>query len=317
MNLKNSLIVLSVIVLCMTSCKSDDDVTFIPVPAADRTEQQVIDNDSLVGYLETHYFNAAQLNTPGVDYTIDDIVITELPQDLDGNFLALPNPDQNTLLIDAVVEYSSVYLNVVYKYYVLTVNLGGGDANPNFSDLIDIVYSGNTQDGVVFDNVVNPDEPLDLLRLIEGWRDVMPRFKTASSFTINGDGTIKYNDYGLGVMFLPSGLGYYANPPPLSDIGLYSNLIFKFELYRTQENDHDLDGVLSQDEDLNDNFNVFDDDTDGDTIPNYFDADDDGDGVFTLFEDIDEDGDPTNDDTDGDGIPNYLDADSTESNQDE
>ena len=68
---------------------------------------------------------------------------------------------------------------------------------------------------------------------------------------------------------------------------------------------------------LNDNMNVFDDDTDGDLAPNYFDNDDDGDGVFSIFEDIDGDGDPSNDDTNGDGIPNYLDPESTESNLDD
>ena len=55
--------------------------------------------------------------------------------------------------------------------------------------------------------------------------------------------------------------------------------------------------------------NVKNDDTDGDTIPNYLDADDDNDGVLTKNEDANGDGDPTNDDTDGDGIPDYLDTD--------
>ena len=56
-----------------------------------------------------------------------------------------------------------------------------------------------------------------------------------------------------------------------------------------------------------------DDDTDGNGVPNYVDTDDDGDGVLTINEDLNNDGDPTNDDSDNDGIPNYLDSDSTES----
>jgi hypothetical protein len=314
MNLKNSLIVLLVFIIAFTACKPDDP-TFIPVPDRDRAEQQVVDNDSLIGYLETHYYNSAALSDAGADYTIDDIVITELPQDENGNYLDLPNPDDNTLLIDAVDTYERTYFDVVYQYYVLTINEGGSDYNPNFTDLVELVYSGNTQDENVFDSAINPNSPFDMIGLIEGWRQVIPKFKTASSFIINPDGTVEYTDYGIGVMFLPSGLAYFSNPP--FGISVYSNLIFKFELYRAQENDHDFDGVPSQFEDINGNQEIGDDDTDGDTIPNFFDGDDDGDGVFTLFEDLDEDGDPTNDDSDGDGIPNYLDADSTESNQDD
>ena len=50
-------------------------------------------------------------------------------------------------------------------------------------------------------------------------------------------------------------------------------------------------------------------DTDGDGIPNYLDNDDDNDGLLTIDEDVDNNGTPLNDDTDGDGIPNYLDND--------
>ncbi|WP_204347061.1 FKBP-type peptidyl-prolyl cis-trans isomerase [Psychroserpens algicola] len=313
MNLKNCLIAALVFVITFTACKPDDP-TFIPVPDRDRTEQQVVDRDSLIGYMETHYYNSGELSTPGVDYTIDDIVITELPQDDNGNYLDLPNPDENTLLIDAVQTYTRTYFDVEYEYYVLTINEGGSDYNPNFTDLVEIVYSGNTLDEEVFDSAINPNSPFDMVNLIEGWRQVIPKFKTSASFTINPDGTVEYSDYGIGVMFLPSGLAYFSNPP--FGIDVYSNLIFKFELYRAQENDHDQDGIPSQFEDLNGNMNIDDDDTDEDVIPNYFDADDDGDGVLTIYEDLDEDGDPRNDDSDGDGIPNYLDEDSTESNQD-
>ena len=55
--------------------------------------------------------------------------------------------------------------------------------------------------------------------------------------------------------------------------------------------------------------NVKNDDTDGDTIPDYLDVDDDGDGVLTKNEDANGNGNPLDDDTDGDGIPDYLDAD--------
>ncbi|MGF7138326.1 Ig-like domain-containing protein [Roseimarinus sediminis] len=73
--------------------------------------------------------------------------------------------------------------------------------------------------------------------------------------------------------------------------------------------DTDFDGVPDMAEDINKNGTPCDDDSDGDGIADYLDADDDDDGVPTALEDIDGDGNPMNDDTDGDGIPNYLDVD--------
>jgi len=78
----------------------------------------------------------------------------------------------------------------------------------------------------------------------------------------------------------------------------------------------DEDGIPAEMEDLNGNGNLYDDDTDGDGLPNFIDEDDDGDNVLTVTEliDYDEDDDDDNpltdpQDTDEDGIPNYLDID--------
>ena len=311
MKIKNYGILLVVLALSLASCKKEDD-NFTPTPERDRTEQQLVDNDSLLGYLETHYYNSSDFEIAG-NYTIDDILVTELPQDAEGNYLALPDPDNNTLLIDAVEMHTATYVDVVYEFYILKLNQGGGEA-PNFTDDVRLNYSGNLQNETIFDSTVNPTD-FDLINLIPGWRSVLPNFNTATSFVINGDGTVTYSNYGLGMMFLPSGLAYYSSPP----VGIisYSNLIFKFELYQTEVNDHDADGVPTYIEDLDGNQNIFSDDTDGDDTPNFIDNDDDGDGVLTINEDINNDGDPTNDDDDNDGIPNYLDEDSTQSNQDE
>jgi FKBP-type peptidyl-prolyl cis-trans isomerase FkpA len=286
----------------------------------------------LLGYLETHYYNSSDFETPG-DYTIDDIVITELPQDEEGNYLTLPDPADNTLLIDAIETRTATYVDVIYEFYILKLNQGGGDA-PHFTDSIVLNYSGNLQDETVFDSTVNADDPFDLIELIPGWRNAIPEFNTAASYVINGDGTTTYSNYGLGMMFLPSGLAYYSAPPV--GITSYSNLIFKFELYKTEVNDHDEDGVPTYMEDLDGDQNIFSDDTDADDLPNFIDFDDDGDGTLTIDEDLEPDsdllvdrdndgdptndigdGDPTNDDTDSDGIPNYLDTDNTESRWDE
>jgi len=137
-------------------------------------------------------------------------------------------------------------------------------------------------DETVFDSTVNP-AVLDLVNLIQGWRNVLMEFNTAEpNYVINPDGTVQYNNYGFGAMFLPSGLAYFASSP--TGIPLYSNLIFKFELYQSSPNDHDGDGIFSHLEDLNNNQNVYDDDTDGDNIPNFLDTNDDNDTLLTKNE---------------------------------
>jgi hypothetical protein len=311
MMFRNTIVVLLLSVFCFTSCKNDDD-GYVADPPRDRTAQQARDKDSLLKYMSTHYYNSSIFETPG-NYTYEDIDIIELPTDDDGNYLDLPNPDINTLLIDDIETFTTEYRNVEYEYYILKLNQGGG-ASPNSSDTVNINYYGQLFDGEDFDSTANATN-LDLITLIEAWRLVMPKFGTATDIFDNGDGTFSYNNYGLGVMFVPSGLAYYYSPP--FGVNQYANLIFKFELYTKEANDHDEDLVPSYLEDLDGDDDVFNDDTDNDGLPNFFDADDDGDGVLTRYEDIDNDGDPTNDDTDNDGIPNYLDKNTAISNQDD
>ena len=310
MTFRNTILVLLLSVLCFTSCKKDDE-TFEVIPPRDRTEQQLADKDSLLNYLSTHYYKSSTFETPG-NYTYEDIVITKLVFE-NGVFEDLPDPDNNTLLIDAIETFTTEFSDVEYEYHILRLNQGGGDT-PNSSDTVNINYFGSSFDGEDFDSTSNPTS-LDLTSLIQAWRVALPNFGTSTGLEENEDGTFSYDNYGLGVMFVPSGLAYF-NSPPLG-ISQYENLIFKFELYTAETNDHDADLVLSYLEDVNGNGNVFDDDTDGDTFPNFFDTDDDGDGVLTRYEDIDNDGDPTNDDTDEDGIPNYLDSGTALSNQDD
>ena len=103
-------------------------------------------------------------------------------------------------------------------------------------------------------------------------------------FTENSDGTLTFDDYGIGAVFVPSGLGYYNTPPSGSPIEYYAQLIFTYHLYTIEKSDQDLDTVLSSFEDLNGNGNELDDDTDNNGIPNFADPDDDGDGRLTKYE---------------------------------
>lgn len=74
----------------------------------------------------------------------------------------------------------------------------------------------------------------------------------------------------------------------------------------------DDDGIPAELEDRNNNGDYYDDDTDGDGLPDFLDVDDDGDNVLTSSENVnytETDGLTNALDTDGDGIPNYLDND--------
>ena len=325
MKLKLYILLISILFVGL-SCGDDGEDNVIQVPEADRTEQQVIDNDSLVGYLQTHYVNESILiNNPSILF--NDIEINELPEDGD-----LPDPDQNSLLIDLVETFTTTYFDVEYDYYVLKVNQGGSDNSPNFSDKVRVSYEGILMDNTVFDSSISPAD-FDLTSTIAGWGRVLPEFNNAEDFVINSDGTVTYNNPGIGIMFIPSGLGYYS--ASAGSVPVYSNLIFKFKIYQSEFNDHDFDNVPSHLEDLDGDYNLTDDNTDDDSFANFVDGDDDNDGTLTIDEDLEPDtdltvdrdgdgdptndigdGDPTNDDTDGDGIPNYLDPDDTASRYD-
>lgn len=71
----------------------------------------------------------------------------------------------------------------------------------------------------------------------------------------------------------------------------------------------DNDGVPAALEDINGDGNLFNDDTDGDGIPNFLDTDDDNDNVLTQVEIINEDNPNEFPDFDEDGTPDYLDED--------
>ncbi|GAA4270500.1 FKBP-type peptidyl-prolyl cis-trans isomerase [Hyunsoonleella aestuarii] len=303
------------VLLIFWSCNNDDgNNNFTVIELRDRDEVQQEDMDSLNLYLATHYYNSGDF-VGNFNPHLGDIVITELAE---GETDA---PANHTMLNDAVGDpISLVFAETDYQYYLLNLNQGGGTESPNFADNVRLSYEGFLLDGSVFDSAITPVD-FDLVSLIPGWRKVIPQFNTSESFMELGDGSVDFVNNGLGIMFLPSGLAYFASAQGI--IGVYTPIIFKFELYQAFENDHDNDGIPSYLEDLNgdgeftlntDAETLDGDDTDNDGAPNYFDPDDDGDGVLTINEDSNGDGDPTND-IGKNGIPKYLDPEETESNE--
>jgi FKBP-type peptidyl-prolyl cis-trans isomerase len=70
----------------------------------------------------------------------------------------------------------------------------------------------------------NEGSVLGLNGLIFGWREILPEFKMGTVL-----GTNQFADFGAGVMFLPSALGYYNQP--LANIPQYTPIAFSIKLF--------------------------------------------------------------------------------------
>jgi FKBP-type peptidyl-prolyl cis-trans isomerase len=280
------------------SCEKDDDGPET-VPVRDRAEQEIADQEALQEYLETHFYNYEEFENPAAsfDYKIEIDTIDAA------------NADKIPLIQSNLLEEKTITREGIdYTIYLLKVR-EGVSMQPKFSDSTFVSYKGELLDQTTFDSSGNPVW-FDLTRTIIGFTQALTEFKGASGFEVQPDNTIKWNnDFGIGAVFIPSGLGYFSNPT--STIPAYSPLVFTFNLMGVNEADHDSDGIPSWMEDINEDTIVGNDDTDGDGSPNYLDTDDDGDFIPTREEiEIDpETGEITFTDTDNDGTPDYLDPD--------
>tara|TARA_B100002019_G_scaffold75829_1_gene65473 strand:+ start:419 stop:1315 length:897 start_codon:yes stop_codon:yes gene_type:complete len=287
-------------VLAFTFIQCDDTTRSVIPPPRDYEEQRTADNDSIISFLQNHYYNYEEyanaasgerveftidslVNSPGKRPMIDDVVEHEVQvKDQDGNFIT------HTM------------------YVIPNVRQGIGDS-PTIADEVYITYKGMFLDGYSFDK---KDQQIWFsgLSTVQGFYELYPFIKRGTWEVDPATGLVSYDGFGTAVAIMPSALGYYGSQ---SSPGgrLYAPLIFAVDLYTFATADHDEDSVPTIVEDIDGNHHFTDDadDTDGDGIPNYLDNDDDGDGILTIDEyDVDADGNA--DDSDGDGTPDYLDA---------
>ena len=269
----------------------NDDNFGVQVDDFDYEGQALVDNDSILVFLENHYYNDA----------IDSV------QPLVTGATSLLNDSR--LIIQDITDF-----DVDYKLYVFVKSVGNPVPDKGYPTEVDSVlvkykgqYFNSTVELIDFDErTVNPLW-LTLNSVIRGWSHGFTNFKGGENITNNGP--ITYANGGKGVLFIPSGLAYgqfgTAGIPPSS------SLMFYIELYDIVENtDHDLDSVPSILEDPDGDGDPRNDDTDGDGFPNFSDPDDDNDGVLTKDEGG-ADGDPTNDfnDPNNPTLPDYLNPD--------
>jgi len=256
-------------------CKKDD--TMDPIPVIPYADQYPVDIAAIEKFMDEYYME--------VDAN-QDVTFFKIPN---------PNPDNKLSIADQTeypIEQKIVNSNGVdYKVYFINISKKSGspydpdyygeNSNPTRVDKVFVTYKGTLMDNTTFDQAPNPVWlPLDAT--VQGWGEIIPKFKTGTLGSVNSDGTFSFNDYGAGIMFLPSGLGYYNISR--GNIPGYAPLIFNFKLMELEYVDHDGDGILSKDEDLNGNGIYTDDDSDGDGRQNFMDKDDDGDGVLTKEE---------------------------------
>nr|WP_297786693.1 hypothetical protein [uncultured Allomuricauda sp.] len=301
----------------LLSCKKDDDNDVIEVPPSLLSDVSPEDDATIREFLNTHFYNYEDFeNLPeGFDYKI---VIDTIAGD---------NAEKKSLWEDAVpvtINVSSDYLNldageedIPHTYYYIEVKEGGG-GSPTVADSTLVRYQGSLLNGTLFDESQDFTWQ-ELPFTVRGYGNGISKLKAGTSDQVieNPDGTYNIVNSGIGIIVMPSGLGYFNNSGSAL-IPSYAPLLFKVELgLYIEDTDRDNDGIPSIDEDLNGNGYLFDDNTDVEDEPfnplaNFRDADDDGDGVSTKNEISDDDGNiiipfP---DSDGDGVPDYLDPDS-------
>ena len=306
-------------VIAVSSCNKDDDNDIQVTPPKPYAEQYAIDSLAIDSYLKTNYISEI-VNKPG------------FPEDQDITIKKIPSGENHPSLWSYLnsatlprLTFRSVLINGVnYKVYTLLVREGlkntaqtAGGEYPCNVDGVHAGYKGTLLDGTVFDSS-NVGQKLYNLDgngasdstgwgVVRGWSEGFPQFKTGWTSSNPDDGTINYNDFGVGVMFIPSALGYYNQTR--DKIPAYSPLVFSIKLYALKRYDHEVntvngvsysdpDGIPSYQEDLDGDRYMYTfasgvpnpDDTDKDGIPDYKDFDDDGDGYATRGEVKDKDG---------------------------
>lgn len=306
---------LLVLIIFVGSCNNDDDATLPVIPPQTLTETIAENDAEIKAYLQTHFYNYEEFASPPPDFDFK-IEIDSIAGDNAGK---TPLADQ---VESQIIKLSSENLgldgdevDIPHTLYYLAANEGGG-MNPTQVDSVYLRYEGSLLNGNVFDSSTGSPVWFDLQGtltqgnsgVIRGFKEGLPNFKSGSNIVENDDGTFVVEDYGVGLLIIPSGLAYFSG----TQVGpSYSPIIFKVELLVSNTADHDRDGVPTIEEDRDENKNPVDDDTDEDGLPNYLDTDDDGDDIATKDEISDEAGNiiipyP---DSDGDNIPDYLDPD--------
>lgn len=327
--------------LIVLSCNKDDNSSS-DAPKKPYAEQAPIDDLAINKFLDEYNMNVSSdfdvvnftkittaNNLPSIrsQYTIQTKMVKF--DDYDHKMYYIKFAD-GTGLQPAIVD--SLYLNYKGEYIYTKKEEKLPSTDPKTYD----EYIASSE----FETILNPIW-MSRLSYVKGWTEFLSLLKTGDS-RVDSNGGVLYENFGAGVVFMPSALGYYNT----GTVGIpeYAPLIFNISLKKINRIDHDMDGIDTVIEeyvyDVSKGMYVAQEkDTDGDGTLDMFDFDDDGDFYLTKNEranslkyyptrngDSDNDGKPdyldNDDDNDGmltkdeksgdedtDGIPNYLDPD--------
>ena len=255
MNNKFKIFFLFTLGLTIVSCSKSDSS---PVPLRDYVTQRDTDMTNIETYMHTHYMEV--VNSPGATED-QDVTFTLIPEG--GTQTSIW--DQTTYpILTRYVTARQNDVDITYKIYFIQLRQGTGanSKSPCNADRVltsyrgEYIFSSTEQVNGVdvptikskeFEESINPQSYFNLTSVIRGWSEIFPQFKTGT-YSGNLDGTTSYYDFGAGVMFIPSGLAYFATSA--GGIPAYSPLIFSFKLYEIQRVDQDGDGIYSYQEDL-------------------------------------------------------------------
>ncbi len=257
----------------LASCSKSKDPEYVPL--RDYNVQYAADLDSIDKYINTHHIDFDS------NYNVTFSTTTVASMNI--------RNQTNIILKDTMVyqRYTATD-SINYKVYFIKFR-EGTQKRPTQVDSIHVSYRGITLADDQFDNAQTPVW-FKIQDVVSGWSHILPNFHTGTYVASTGSNPTTFDNFGAGVMFLPSGLAYYSNIAGI--IPSYSPIIFSFKLYELQYRDHDGDGILSKDERSTSGINPLTDwtknplkyDSDGDGYANMYDIDDDGDNFLTKTE---------------------------------
>lgn len=207
------------ILFLLLSCESDitDVIEYPTTPVIDYAIQYNIDIGNIEEYLKTHSLTV--VNHSG--FSDDQEAIFETVPRLDFNSIWGSNP--NSPKPSLLTKFKTIE-GVHHKIYYIKFRDGIG-TSPNDNNQLTSYYKGFLLDDTVFDQSIETGRTFRLNELILGWREILPEFKMGIT-----TGLDQYEDFGAGVMFLPSALGYYQHS--VGQIPEYSPIIFNFKVFK-------------------------------------------------------------------------------------
>lgn len=217
----------------VVSCKKDDDHKM--EPPRDRGEEAIAAQNEIEEFLSAHTYNYEDFENPTADFDYRVVIDSIVPG---SNRTPLIEQVESKTVED---PYES---DVKYKMYYLKVAQGEGAAVAD-AEVVYITYESwrlltnemlertNSSDPkpFVFENKASNT----------GLKAALKEFNAADGFVENADGTITYQGYGIGAVFVPSGLAFFNNPPLGAPIGVYNQLIYTFQVKGVSEKEEEED----------------------------------------------------------------------------